>query len=217
MNWGPLSLSLWPGLARLWMRGEWSALILAVGFSLMLNLALVSTFVWPELIGPGFSAVVWPVLGLVWLVSAWSCWQQQNELFTRQVRIDDIAASKDETVNDRLFIEAQTEYLKGNWERTQLLLERQLGRFPRDASSRLLLATMYRRTGKLGQSQLQLDELEKIDQSKPWQFEIARERELTKAARSEEDDAGQTDLVQDLPKGLDAGEMEPEPNRRNAA
>jgi len=217
MRWGPLSMGLWPGLARLWMRGEWSALCLAVGFSLMLNLALVSTLVWPELIGPGFTAVVWPVLGLVWLVSAWSCWQQRFELFSSQVPTGEIASPDSETVNDRLFIEAQTEYLKGNWDQSQQLLERQLGRFPRDAASQLLLATLFRRTGKPDQANMQLDQLEKIDQSIPWRYEIARERELIEAAREDEDNHLRPDLVQDLPKGMEPDSADPELIRKQAA
>lgn len=69
MRWGQLLLCGWPGLSRLWLRGHGPSLLIAVGFSILLNLALVSTFLWPALLGEAFPALAWPVIGLVWLGS----------------------------------------------------------------------------------------------------------------------------------------------------
>ena len=69
MRWGQLLLCGWPGLSRLWLRGHAPSLLIAVGFSILLNLALVSTFLWPALLGEAFPALAWPVIGLVWLGS----------------------------------------------------------------------------------------------------------------------------------------------------
>lgn len=69
MRWGQLLLCGWPGLSRLWLRGHAPSLLIAVGFSILLNLALVSTFLWPALLGETFPALAWPVIGLVWLGS----------------------------------------------------------------------------------------------------------------------------------------------------
>ena len=67
MRWGQLLLCVWPGLSRLWLRGHGPSLLVAVGFSVLLNLALVSTFLWPALLGEAFPALAWPVIGLIWL------------------------------------------------------------------------------------------------------------------------------------------------------
>ena len=69
MRWGQLLLCGWPGLSRLWLRGHGPSLLIAVGFSILLNLALVSTFLWPALLGEAFPALAWPVIGLIWLGS----------------------------------------------------------------------------------------------------------------------------------------------------
>lgn len=215
MNWGPCLVGLWPGLARLWIRGEWSALLLAVGFSALLNVAIVSTFVWPEWIGAGFNSVVWPVLGIVWLAGCWSTWQQRDELFLARAKTPAVAGQIDNASYDRLYIEAQSEYLKGRAESAQRLLERQLQRFPRDAASRLLLATLFRRTDRPEAAGMQLDQLEKYDQSLAWRFEIGRERELIAEAEREaaaaapgsdgDPRAFSGDVVQDLRLGENAG------------
>lgn len=176
MRWGPWVCSLWPGLARLWMRGDWSALLLAIGFSLLLNVALISTFVWPEWIGAGFNTVVWPVLAAVWAICCWSTWQQREELFVPPAGIPGTPAKTDSASYDRLYIEAQSEYLKGKPAAAEVLLERQLQRYPRDAASRLMLATLLRRTGRWSEAVGQLDELEKLDQALQWRFEILQER-----------------------------------------
>lgn len=183
MGRGNWCLCLWPGLARLWLRGEWASLLLATGFSLLLNAAILTTFVWPEWLGPGFVSSIWPVLGLVWGVSLWGSWRQRAELFGGSPVATDESAAKDPAAYDRLFIEAQGEYLKGDWERARTLLERQLERFPRDAASRLLLATLLRRAGRLDEAEEQLIVLGKLDHAAPWLQEIGAEQRLIERDR----------------------------------
>ncbi len=198
MNRGAWYLCLWPGLARLWLRGEWASLLLATGFSLLLNAAILATFVWPEWLGPGFAAAIWPVLGGVWLVSLWGCWRQRNELFGTSAEAVAEPAGKDLAAYDRLFIEAQGEYLRGDWDRARTLLERQLGRFPRDAASRLLLATLLRRSGRLDQAEEQLIVLGKLDQAAPWLHEIGSEQRLVERDRLAGQATPDGEVAQDL-------------------
>ncbi len=51
MNWGPVILCGWPGLPGLWYRGYASSLLVAFGFSILLNLAVISSFIWPWSLG----------------------------------------------------------------------------------------------------------------------------------------------------------------------
>ena len=60
-------LYLWPGLPQLWWQGALSALAVAVGFALALDVALLATWVWSELLAASVRPLVWPVLGLVWI------------------------------------------------------------------------------------------------------------------------------------------------------
>ena len=170
MNERPLILCCWPGLAQLWIRGTWSALFLAVGSAVLLNLALVSTFVWPTLFGTSFTWVAWPILMVVWLASGWLsyCWlgEQQDR------------PAIPEVANDTLFNQAQHEYLKGEWSQAEELLKRRLTKKTRDVEARLLLIAIMRRTERWEQVEQQLEQLEKLDAARAWSEEIRRERQM---------------------------------------
>ena len=43
---------VWPGLTELWLAGAWWGLAIGCSFAWLVNLAVVSTFVWTELLGP---------------------------------------------------------------------------------------------------------------------------------------------------------------------
>lgn len=174
MRWGPTILCGWPGLARLWTKGDWSSLWIAIGFSLLVNLTLVSTFVWPQLLGDSFPAVAWPLILVVWIASAFVAYRSLPELLSIGSAPDVI----DLTTDDTLFIQAQAEYLNGSWAEAEQLLARQLERNPRDVQARLLLATLYRHTRRLKPAREQMIEIKKFDESIHWEFEIQREIQL---------------------------------------
>ena len=174
MQWGSLLLCSWPGLPGLWYRGRWTSLLLAIGFSVLLNVALVSSFIWPWILGETFPAIAWPTLVMIWVVSTW----------IGQRRLPDLmAVPTGEKVaqlqpGDTLFIQAQDEYLRGHWESASGLLERQLHQHPRDVEARLMLATLMRHQRDFQQARFHLGELAKLDASVEWQFEMQQEREL---------------------------------------
>jgi tetratricopeptide (TPR) repeat protein len=182
----------------LWLRGEWTSLLLATAFSLLLNAAVLATFVWPEWLGAGFSTAIWPVLGGVWLASLWASWRQRAELFGVAVERASPADEGRAKSDDRLFIEAQAEYLRGNLDRAGALLQRQLQRLPRDAPSRLLLATLFRRSGRLDEAEEQLIVLGKIDEAVSWLPEIGSEQRLIERDRL----ARQTDEMESMAQDL---------------
>ena len=232
MRWGQLLLCGWPGLSRLWLRGHGPSLLVAVGFSILLNLALVSTFLWPALLGEAFPALAWPVLGLIWLVSLaislrmTPTWAALPEMAAVQER--DEFAGKRESRNERqqnleneqnqqkemelashelesksvqpneqwdevfeapsrtLFIQAQTEYLKGHWKEAETLLQGLIHNEQRDVEARLLLSTLYRRTQQFERSLEELKQLEKFDEAAHWELEIDRERQIILREQSDE-------------------------------
>ena len=174
MDWGSRLLCSWPGLPGLWYRGHFSSLLLAVGFAIVLNLALISSFVWPHCLGETFPAVAWPTLLILWTVAAYVSVSTLPDVMSVA---STAKVSADET-SDTLFIQAQHEYLSGDWQAAESLLRQRLGRFPRDVESRLLLATLLRHDRRLEQASDQLDTIKKIDESYAWDFEIRRERKL---------------------------------------
>lgn len=180
MPWGWRLLCLWPGLARLWLRGDFYALGLAVFYSILLNLALVSSLIWPAYLGSRFLVVAWPLLAVVWLACAWSSWRGMPLWFQVGHKI---AAPADMRV-DTLFNQAQREYLKGNWAEARELLERRLRLRPRDVESRLLLVCVLRRVGRFQAAVTEIELLEGMDEARPWGLELAKERERLLQARN---------------------------------
>jgi len=159
---------LWPGLPRLWWQGDWKALLHALAFAAAVTLGLLSGFVWRESL-PGWLLVAgWLAIGLIWLVAAWSGWRLLPQLRGNSVSPD----------KEGLFVRAQTEYLNTHWLEAEELLLKLLGCRERDAEAHLMLATLYRHTGRGVESGECLTRLERIDGGDRWAVEIARERRL---------------------------------------
>ena len=187
---GQLLLCGWPGLAHLWLRGGWSSLIWAIGFSILLNLALIATFVWPALLGETFPLVSWIVVTTVWLGSALFSLNRVSEWSATPpmaaVRPLDPQSEPEPTSPDTLFIQAQREYLKGHWTEAATLVERILQREPRDIEARLLRATLLRHREQWMAALDELETLERFDESVHWRFEIQRERQWIERDRQDE-------------------------------
>ncbi len=158
---------LWPGLPQLGVRGEGSALALAVGTACLLNLALLSTFVWTELLAEDLRTGLWVAVGGSWGLAA---------------GLSALAARRNGSQQDRLvedeFTEALGYYLKGDWLGAGRTLTGLLRRNADDVEARLMLATLLRHTGQLPEANEQLDRLSLISGAEDWKLEIRREREL---------------------------------------
>ncbi len=175
MNWGSIALCCWPGLPGLWYRGRWSSLMVAIGFSLLLNLAIISSFIWTEVFfDRGFSAVAWPILLMFWTVTAWLAFQNLPDVMSVKTLTQQTIFEHPDT----LFIDARSEYLKGHWQQAEALLLKRLLQTPRDIEARLMLATLYRHTRQFDNAWAQLDSIGDFDESATWQPELLRERKL---------------------------------------
>jgi len=75
------------------------------------------------------------------------------------------------------FLEAQTQYLRGNWFETECCLKAILKINPYDAEALLFLATLYRRLKRFAEAKRNLVALEKLDAANYWYYEIALEKE----------------------------------------
>jgi hypothetical protein len=159
---------LWPGLPQLWFDGAWSGLALSIGFSLLLNLLLVASLVWGELLEPAVLRFGWLALGLAWASSLVLLgWGEKSRSIVEQ-----------SPAQEDLFRRALTEYLRGAWFEAESLCGQVVANHPRDVDARLLLATLLRRTKRAADARLQLAELERIESASKWQAEIELEKRL---------------------------------------
>jgi hypothetical protein len=152
------------------MLGSLRGLGLAAVFAAALNLALVSSFVWPRwpvasLPAGTTAAIAWLsvlglwILGLRWTTQSWS-------------QVCPPKPKTDPQLDD-WFREAQHAYLKGHWIAAEALLTRLLARQSADIEARLLLASVQRRTGAWKQARQTLTELQPV--AARWQWEIEAE------------------------------------------
>lgn len=155
-------LALWPGLAPLWFVGAWSGLGLALSFGALLNLVLITTFVYSELVTPPVRAVAWLSLAGFWAASTLASlrWRAPRQA--------------DRKVQD-LFPHGLSEYLQGNWLETEMICQRMLEHDPTDAEARLLLASAQRRSGRAVAARQTLLALARQPEAVRWQAEIQQE------------------------------------------
>jgi tetratricopeptide (TPR) repeat protein len=164
---------LWPGLARLWLRGDAGSFLIAVTFAAIVNTLLISTFVWPAMFGSLAQTWVINVLGWLTVLCLWGV-----SLVTSWKSLPRWLPGADTRGDERLLQRAQTAYLKGHWFDAERLIVEMLQLSPRDPDARLMLAALYRRTLRYDDARQQLDLLERLEGGRKWIFEIDQERRL---------------------------------------
>ncbi|HEY2881345.1 MAG TPA: hypothetical protein VGJ15_02905 [Pirellulales bacterium] len=172
MRWFRWLTLVWPGLTQLWFQGSFWGLAVGCGFGWLLSFAVISSFVWAELVDPWTRIGVWLLLVLVWVLSLALSFRQ-----LRAAEADETSPEHDKTA-DELFRRAQHEYLAGNWVPAEQLLDELIKRNRKDIDSQLMLASLLRRTGQLTEAAAQLRRLEAIEGAEKWHAEIDRERKL---------------------------------------
>ena len=173
---------LWPGLPQLWHAGSWTGLVLATGFAVLVDVLLLASFVWVELLQPRDLQLGWAATGLVWIGAA--------VLSIGFGRLPTAAVSA-----DSLFRGALREYLQGSWFEAETMLGKLLRLAPRDVEARLLLATLLRRTQRLDEALDQLYRVERLRDAERWTREIAAEREQIAEALARQGDNENTEPV----------------------
>lgn len=163
MRAAPVVWSLWPGLRRLWHRGEWPALLAAISFGALLNAVLLLTFVWQEVLPLPMRIAAWFALIGFWIASA------GQSLRWRRGR------GPENPEMAGLFLRAQNEYLKQHWFEAESLLRECIRVQSEDADARMLLASLLRRTGRVEMAREQLQDLRDCPQAGKWHAEIRHE------------------------------------------
>jgi len=139
-----------------------------LGFAAAVNLGLVSSLVWSESLPAWLLVLAWSALGGIWVGYAVHGW-----------RLVAILRSGDASpAGESLFVRAQAEYLNRHWLEAEELLHKLLAEREQDAEARLMLATLYRHTGRMAEAANCLTRLERMDAGQRWRVEVARERRL---------------------------------------
>lgn len=191
---------VWPGLPWLWLRGSLMGLVLALAFAVILDAAIVTTWIWCELVELPAAIGIWTAAAAILVVGTVSAVQA----FPPPIRLGRDAAT------DALFVAARDAYLARDWTGAEAGLRTLLVRSPTDGEAQLLLGTLLRRVGRVTEARAALEHLSRADSGAPWRSAI--ERELARLAG----DAGGPDAAEEpvsLPLRGDGGTS----TRRGAA
>jgi predicted Zn-dependent protease len=158
-------------------------LAIAVVAAVLLDVLLLVSFGWTELIGPDLRTTLWTGLGVVWVGAAvWSVsWSRKR------------AGDRKPEPQQDVFGEALDHYLQGDYFQTEQILEGLLRRNVRDVDARLMLATLLRHTGRLDDAARQLDTLARFEGAGKWELEIRQERELLAKAKKQPEAAAENE------------------------
>lgn len=164
--------AIWPGLTRLWLRGEVAGLLTAVGFALLLNFALVTTFVWPQLVSRHLPEWLVPAMAWIGVVCFWVAGLRAGAGVAAAMAKAALPLDAESTA---LLRQAQLEYLKGHLIEAESRLNKLLTRTPGDVEAWLLLASVQRRTKRPAEARQSISKLAELSGSVIWADEVQRE------------------------------------------
>ena len=156
---------LWPGLPWLWLRGSLAGLTLALAFALVLDVAVISTWIWSDLVDLEISLGIWTATAAVWLVAT---------LSALSAFPPPIPVARDQAT-DTLFLKARDAYLARDWLTAEMNLRALLQLSAMDGEAQLLLGTLLRRLGRWQESRQALEKLSRSDSGGHWRSAIDRE------------------------------------------
>ncbi len=163
---------LWPGLAELWWRGRLSALSTAIPFAIVVNLFLVTRFIYPAWISPGLVSMGFWVGIVAWIFYV-----------ARSLReLPAILSPRRISEEPDRFPDAHQAYLRGNWTEAEKLLTNVLSIEPRDPPALLLLTGVYRHTDRLESADILLEQISRLEVSDSWLLEVEAEGKRLKRA-----------------------------------
>ncbi|TWT34036.1 hypothetical protein KOR34_38720 [Posidoniimonas corsicana] len=189
---------LWPGLPHLWISGSLAGLALAVAFTVLLNVLILTTVVWPQWLAPQVQAACGVSVAVLWIAALVETRGELRRLALQRETRQQFAADPDAGLSelsenrrsDALLQLAQRHYLRAEWSDAERVLRTQLKRDAQDADAQLLLADVHRRMGRNADALRRLRRLSTKEEADRWRFEIGREvarlESASEAAQHEE-------------------------------
>jgi len=156
---------LWPGLPWLWLRGSLPGLVVALGFAVTLDIAVLTTWIWSDLVDLPARLALWVATAVIWALATASALSAFPP---------PLAAGRD-AESDTLYVKARNAYLAHDWLTAESTLRTLLQRDTTDGEAQLLLGTLLRRVGRLDEARAALDQLSRADAGLVWQSAIVRE------------------------------------------
>ncbi len=166
----PYLAYLWPGLPTILANGSWIGLAWATVFAVLINLLILATLWWPELFPLHVRNGMWLAAAVFWsgaTIASMRSLQSQPE---------------EDLEGEVTFADATKLYLRADWFGAERVLTELLQKNPRDVEAGLMLATVWRHTGRIDEASQQLDRLELLDGSRRWMLEIHQERKCLREA-----------------------------------
>jgi thioredoxin-like negative regulator of GroEL len=145
---------------------------LALAFAVALDVGILTTFIWPDLVELPITVAVWAGVCVIWLASTVSAAAAFPPALARPAAAD----------VDPLFVQARNAYLARDWLMAETRLRDLLKMAPTDGEAQLLLATLLRRAGRLAEARAALEKLSASDSAARWQTAIATEQDRIASA-----------------------------------
>jgi TolA-binding protein len=157
-------LNIWPGLAQIWSGQDVLGVATAVVFAAFLNLAIATRAIWTEAAPAGSSTIFAAAAAFVWAGSlgytVWWIWQRHPERHR-----DDI---------ERLFRQANDDYLQGRYVDARRAFEAILDRDPADADALMRLGALFARTDQPSLARRMWRQCLELESGARWRWEIER-------------------------------------------
>ena len=166
------AIALWPGLPELWFRGEWQALAISIIFAVSFNMAILGTFVWPLWFESWMIRSLWCSI----IFASGFSFVQANKRWAKTTGIP----RSDGNSNER-FIEAQRQYLHGNYFEAEALIQKILADGHEDIEAVLLLVSILRRTRRCQQALQWIERIKLCEKASAWIRELQVEKQLVEA------------------------------------
>ena len=169
----PYLAYLWPGLPTVLANGSWLGLGWAAVFAVLVNLQILASVWWPELLPSHARNGLWVATAVFWMGASLATLRALRLLHPEESPAAEVG-----------FGDATRLYLRGDWFGTERVLTELLQKNSRDVEAGLMLATLWRHTGRTKEASQQLDRLELLDGARRWMLEIHQERKYLRAAAS---------------------------------
>lgn len=210
---------LWPGLPHLWVRGSLAGLTLALAFSVVLNVLVLGTLVWPAWLESRLKFACALTGAILWVAALWETRGELRRLAAEREAAEIEPQTNQQEPNqlgDELLRTAQGMYLRGDWLGAERTLRKAIRRDRDDFEARFWLVSVLRQAGRPQQAERLLRRVERRDAAAAWPTEIIDERRRLTAALNIDDPATDDQEPTILPIRDSAQESSSEADREAA-